>query len=85
MSRWKWIFILLLPLLLLEGCNATADTRTKNDMKNVEERGYATILVISTGTDGKRYHVNLGVAQEKKVGEERLREEVSSFECHSVD
>lgn len=35
-------------------------------MKNVEERGYATILVISTGTDGKRYHMDLGVAQEKR-------------------
>lgn len=85
MSRWKWIFILMLPLLLLEGCNTTADTRTKNDMKNVEERGYATILVISTGTDGKRYHMDLGVAQEKKVGEESQREEVSSFDCNSLD
>lgn len=104
MSRWKWIFILLLSLLLLGGCNSTAekqnsvnnsrkekavtffsDTATKNDMRNVEERGYATILVISKGMDGKRYHVDLGVAQEKKVGEESQREEVSSFDCNSFD
>lgn len=60
-------------------------TKTKNDMKNVEERGYATILLISEGKDGKRYHFDMGIAQEKKVGEESQTEEVSSFDCNSLE
>lgn len=72
--------IFIVCILLLTGCKN--EKSAVNDMKNVEQRGYATILVISNGADGKRYHFDLGIAQERRTGEESEQEEICSFDCN---
>ncbi len=63
--------------LFLGGCNNTF--RLESDLENVEQRDYATLLVVDKGKDGKLYECCVGIAQEKKVGEQGQREEVSTF------
>ncbi|MCM1497835.1 MAG: GerAB/ArcD/ProY family transporter [Clostridium sp.] len=76
----------VLCVTMLSGCGSGSGTLANvNDMRNVEQRDYATILVISEGENGKRYHFDLGIAQEKRAGEESQREEVSSFDCNSFE
>lgn len=62
------------------------DTGNKNrlygiesDMRNVEQRDYATILLVSKGQDDEDYEFTLGIAKEKKVGEKSQNEEVVTF------
>ena len=74
----------LLYLVLLTGCG-TGSVSANNDMKNVEQRGYATILLVSEGEEGKRYHFDLGIAKERRTGEDSQTEEVISFNCNSVE
>lgn len=50
-------------------------------MRNVEERDYATILLISEGEE-KLYQMSLGVAKERRRGEEAQIEAVSEWECN---
>lgn len=71
-------------LLLLTGCGMS-DVRSNNDMKNVEQRGYATILLISEGEKGKQYHFDLGIAKERRAGEDSQTEDVVSFDCNSFE
>lgn len=66
-------------VLLLSGCRG--DLSARNDMRNVEERDYGTILFISKGENGKRYHFDLGIAQEKRVGQKSQIEKVSRWDC----
>lgn len=82
-KRCQVIGIMILCAALLTGCGNS--NRAVNDMKNVEQRDYATILVISEGVDGKRYHFDLGIAQEKRTGEKSQNEEVCSFDCNNFD
>ncbi len=80
-------YLKLLPVLalcLLTGCGAE-DKNSVNDMKNVEQRGYATILLVSPGENGKRYHFDLGIAEEKRAGEDSQTEEVCGFDCGSFE
>lgn len=83
-KRNKFCFVFMLmfcvSVLTLTGCNQYSNT--ENDMKNVEERDYATILLITEGTEGKNYQFILGIAQEKKMGEKSMTEEVSQWECN---
>lgn len=72
----------LLCLLLLTGCSPD-NSKSNNDMKNVEQRGYATILLVSEGEEGKLYHFDLGIAKERRTGEDSQTEEVCSFDCNS--
>lgn len=74
--------ILIICIVLLTGCKS--EKSAANDMKNVEQRGYAAILVISNGNDEKRYHFDLGIAQERRTGEKSEQEEICSFDCDSL-
>lgn len=75
-----WILYVTLTALFLTGC----DIDVENNMRNLEERDYATVLMIQE-TEGKRYHVDLGVAQVKMQGERSEGEEFSSFDCNSLE
>lgn len=67
-------------LFLLTGC----DMVISNDMQNIEQRDYATLLMMREGENG-RYHFDLGIAQEKIPGKEGEREELCSLECNSLE
>lgn len=82
-KQTKFIILLLSCGVLLSGCNRRDNIQ--NDMRNVEERDYATILLASNGEDGKRYRFSLGIAQEKKVGEESQIEELSNWNCNDFE
>ena len=60
-------FFLCMASILLTGCNR--DVRMSHDMKDVEQRDYATILLITQGEEDD-YHFVIGMAQEKVVGKE---------------
>ncbi|MBR1866658.1 MAG: GerAB/ArcD/ProY family transporter, partial [Lachnospiraceae bacterium] len=66
-------------VVLLSGCRG--DLSARNDMRNVEERDYGTILFISKGENGKKYHFDLGIAQEKRLGQKSQIEKVSRWDC----
>lgn len=84
-TRWilAWGSIALLSMFGLTGCSKIQNSQ--NDMKNVEERDYATILLLSDGEEEKRYHFSLGIAQEKMVGERSQIEELSSWDCDNFE
>ena len=69
-------------ILTLTGCSKYSNT--ENDMKNIEERDYATILLIMEGKNEKDFHFVLGIAQEKKVGEKSMTEETSEWDCDNL-
>lgn len=75
-------FLLSAGVCFLTGCGM--DARMGNDMKNVEERDYATILLIEENEDAD-YHFVLGLAQEKVVGEKSMVEEVSEWDAENLD
>lgn len=83
-GKFKVIFlaVFLAGTLSLTGCKKYSDMG--NDMKNVEERDYATILLVTDGNDEGGYHFVLGIAQEKKVGEKSMTEEVSEWDCDNL-
>lgn len=66
--------------ICLTGCKATG----KNNMRNLEERDYATVLMIQKLGDEK-YKMNLGVARVRLQGETAEGERFSSFECCSLE
>lgn len=53
--------------------------KIESDMRNVEQRDYATLLLVSNGQEDEDYEFTLGIAKEKKVGEQSQNEEVVSF------
>lgn len=75
-----WILYVTFTVLFLTGCDADVE----NNMRNLEERDYATVLMIQK-TEGKRYHVDLGVARVKMQGEPEEGETFSSFDCNSLE
>lgn len=74
---WKWILggILFGGMLILTGCDST---RLASDLKNIEERDYATILVIGDAGEAD-YDFTLGIAKPKRVGEDSSVEKVCHF------
>lgn len=75
-----WILCVILLVLCVTGC----DMDVENNMRNLEERDYATVLMIQQ-TEGKRYHMYLGVARVKMQGEKEEREDIYSFDCNSLE
>lgn len=59
--------------------NKNMQYEIESDMRNVEQRDYATILLVSAGKDNEDYEFTLGVAKEKKVGEKSQNEEAVTF------
>lgn len=55
------------------------DIGIESDMQNVEQRDYATVLLLSNGKNDEDYEFTLGIAEEKKVGEKSQNEEVVVF------
>ena len=78
-KKLGYVGALVFFALMTTGCSS--DFRRGNDMKNVEERDYATILLVTEGENRKDYRFVLGIAQEKKKGEKSMTEEVSSWDC----
>ena len=76
-KRGLVVLLFSMGLLCLTGCGK--DVRMVNDMKNVEERDYATILLISESEE-EDCHFVLGIAQEKVTGEKSMEEEVSEWD-----
>lgn len=68
-------------VFFLTGCGF--DVRMGNDMRNVEERDYATIMMIEEKEED--YHFVLGLAQEKVVGEKSMVEEVSEWDAENLE
>lgn len=69
--------ITILSLIGFTGCKA--GVKLQSDMQNVEQRDYATILLVASGNSEKAYEVSLGIAEEKKVGEKSQTEKLSTF------
>lgn len=76
-------FLLFGSMLFLMGCGP--DTRMGNDMKNVEERDYATIMLIEEKEKDTNYHFVLGMAQEKVMGEKSMVEKVSEWDAKNLE
>ena len=70
-----WIFAGCFVCIVLTGCG--------QDMRNVEQRDYATMLVISKGEE-MPYHIYMGVAKEHRVGEQSQVEDIYDFEVESL-
>lgn len=84
MKKYKWILkcvLLLVAICSLVGCQRKPAVTV---MRNVEERDYATILLVSEGEE-KLYRMSLGVAKERKRGEEAQIETVSEWECNDFE
>ena len=71
-----WIFAGCFCCVVLTGCGS--------DMRNVEQRDYATMLVMSKG-EKLPYHIYLGVAKEHRVGEQSQVEAVYDFEVENLE
>lgn len=75
--------ILIIAIFLFIGCKA--EWKLQNDMKNVEQRDYATLLMISPGTEKKDYEFSLGIAEEKQVGEKSQTEQLTTISANNFD
>ncbi len=83
-NLWKIVCAALMlgGELLLSGC----DTKVNNDMRNIEERDYATVMLVEKGEDeDKEYSIDLGIAQVNVEGKGTPTEEWCSFECEDLD
>lgn len=74
------IMICFCMVSLLSGC----DVAVEHTMRNIEERDYATVLMIQRDGE-KKYHMVLGVAKAKLPGEKSEGEVFSSFDCDGLD
>ena len=70
---WLYITMLALGALGLTGCGRNEKFTVKSDIQNVEQRDYATILLVAKGDGKKDLEFSLGIAEEKKVGEKVRR------------
>lgn len=75
--------VVLLSLFSLTGCKS--GIKIQSDMQNVEQRDYATLLLVSQGKNGKEYEFSLGIAEEKKVGEKSQTEKISTFYANDFE
>ncbi len=71
------LVFMVMCVVCLTGCDT--GVKMQSDMQNVEQRDYATILLVAQGKDGKAYEFSLGIAEEKKVGEKSQTEKISTF------
>ena len=65
--------------------NANTEVGIENDMQNVEQRDYATILLVSDGSGDEDYEFSLAIAEEKKVGEKSQTEKVVNFKVDDLE
>ena len=75
----RMISMLTVMMSLVCLCGCKSGVKLQSDMQNVEQRDYATILLVAQGKDGKAYEFSLGIAEEKKVGEKSQTEKISTF------
>lgn len=75
--------VVIVSLVCLTGCKSSV--KLQSDMQNVEQRDYATILLVAQGKDGKAYEFSLGIAEEKKVGEKSQTEKLSTFYANDFE
>lgn len=83
-KMWNWILksmLLVVAISSLCGCKRESTVAV---MRNVEERDYATILLVSEGEE-KLYQMSFGVAKERRRGEEAQIETISSWECNDFE
>lgn len=71
-----WLFMGMFCVVVLTGCG--------KDMKNVEQRDYATVLLVSKEASRDLYHIYLGIAKEHRVGEKSQVESVVDFEVATL-
>lgn len=64
---------------------ASTEVGIENDMQNVEQRDYATILMVSDGSGDEDYEFTLAIAEEKKVGEKSQTEKVVNFKVDDLE
>lgn len=76
-KRMLMILLTVIGVACMTGCRA--GVKLQSDMQNVEQRDYATILLVAQGKEGKAYEFSLGIAEEKKVGEKSQTEQISTF------
>lgn len=74
---------MVIAIICLTGCKA--GVKLQSDMQNVEQRDYATILLVAAGNKEKAYEFSLGIAEEKKVGEKSQNEKVSTFYANNFE
>lgn len=82
-KRVSIILLGIIGVVGLSGCQS--GIKSQSDMQNVEQRDYATILLVAQGRDGKDYEFSLGIAEEKKVGEKSQTEQVSTFYANDFE
>lgn len=61
------------------------DVELESEMQNVEQRDYATVLLVSNGKNDEDYTFSLGIAKEKKVGEKSQNEELVTFLADDIE
>lgn len=76
----RWVFVIVLCMFVGVSLTGCRNNPTVSVMWNVEERDYATILLVSEGEE-KLYQISLGVAKERRRGEDAQIETVSEWEC----
>lgn len=81
----KIVMVSVMALILsgLTGCKS--GVKLQSDMQNVEQRDYATILLVAQGKEGRDYEFSLGIAEEKKVGEKSQTEKMSTFYANDFE
>jgi len=82
---WLYITMLALGALGLTGCGRNEKFTVKSDIQNVEQRDYATILLVAKGDGKKDLEFSLGIAEEKKVGEKSQTEKVVTFQANDLE
>lgn len=78
----KILCIVIFFVLSLSGCGNSSARR--NDMKNVEERDYATVFMVRPAKN-EEYQFVLGIAKARTVGEKSEVEEISTWTCKDID
>lgn len=83
-NGWKkWSFLLVCIVLgaSLSGCKKR---NIHNDMRNVEERDYATVLLLEQKEENEALSVVLGIARERRVGENSVVEQLSEWKADNL-
>lgn len=80
MKRKYMMLICVLALMCVcTGCKSSVG----NTMRDVEQRDYATILVVEP-QDETEYRYDLGIAKERRKGEAGQTEDVKTFYCENL-